>query len=366
MRRMSPKPPQIVDRLPAEPTVGDSLAKPFDLHLSRRGALKGLLGFAGAALVAPALSRMASARSSAPKDKKIRDIDKGRLGTTITMELESAPFPHKNSSYKDSTVIVFVPNHFRVRSDYRIDVLIHFHGYRDTARDAMLRHQMREQFEASKQNAIVIFPQGPVNSDDMDGGKLDEAGGLLSLLTEVRLTLQTSSLQASMGRAGIPNRARIGKCLLSAHSGGFRVLSYCLERGGYDVNEVFLFDALYGRTGTFRDWVAETYPRSGPMSERHKLISFYSGPAPSAENRRLMYFFDKQKIEYVSEEIEGTELSKRDITKARAVFIKTSSTHDRVLFRTNALRDCLYASCLSRFVKTDWFKDTSAPRISPR
>jgi hypothetical protein len=355
-RMVEPDPRAEALSRPAEPEPGPADA-------GRRAFLgkAGLVG--GALLAAPLLSRPAFA---AKKDShKIRDIERGKLGTTITMELEMAPFPHRSSPYRDATVIVFVPHHFRVRSDYRVDTLVHFHGYRDTARDAMLRHQLREQFEASKQNAIAIFPQGPVRADDMDGGKLDEEGGLLGLLTEVRQTLQTPSLQAKMGRAGIPTRARIGKCILSAHSGGFRVVSYCIEKGGFNVNEVYLFDALYGRTGTFRDWVADTWFRKAPDAERHKLISFYSGDAPTAENKRLMYFFDKQGIEYVSEEIEGSELSKRDITKARAVFIKTSSAHDRVLFRTNALRDCLYASCFSRFLKTDWFKDPNAPRISP-
>lgn len=298
--------------------------------------------------------------------KKILDVDVGRRGVTIQMELETAPFPHKSASYKDSTVWVFIPKHFRVKSDYRVDVVVHFHGYRDTALDAMKRHQLREQLHDSKQNAIIIFPQGPVKSEDMNGGKLDEQDGLVNLLTEVRETLQTPSLQARLDRSGIPGKARIGKCILSCHSGGFRVVSYCLERGGFNVNEVYLFDALYGRTGTFRDWVAATYKNAGTMAERHKLVSFYSGEAPTIENKRLMWFFDKDGIEYVHEMVEGAELSKRDITKARAVFIRTQSAHDRVLFSTQALRDCLFASCLGRHVKTDWFKDADQPRIGPR
>jgi hypothetical protein len=310
------------------------------------------------------LAKPALARTSA--NKKIRDVEVGRRGVTIEMELEAAPFPHKTASYKDSTVYAFIPKHFRVKSDYRVDVVVHFHGYRDTALDAMKRHQLREQLYDSKQNAIIIFPQGPVKAEDMNGGKLDEPDGLVNLLTEVRETLQTPSLQARLDRSGIPSKARVGKCILSCHSGGFRVVSYCLERGGFNVNEVYLFDALYGRTATFRDWVAATYKSEGTMAERHKLVSFYSGEAPTIENKRLMWLFDKDGIEYVHEKIEGAELSKRDITKARAVFIRTQSAHDRVLFSTQAMRDCLFASCLGRHVKTDWFKDADQPRIGPR
>jgi len=325
-----------------------------------------LAGAAGMALVAGLVSNVRAADPKAgQKSKKIRDVEVGKRGVTITMDLETAPFPAKGSRYKDPTVIAFVPKHFRVRDDFRIDALVHFHGYRDTAGEAMKRHQLREQLYDSKQNAIMIFPQGPVNSEDMAGGKLDEQDGLVNLLTEVRETLQTPSLQARLDKSGIPTKARIGKVVLSAHSGGFRVVSYCLEVGGFNVNEVYLFDALYGRTGSFQNWVAATYASQGTMAERHKLVSFYSGEMPTIENKRLMWLFDKAGVEYVHEQIEGSELSKRDITKARAVFIRTQSAHDRVLFSTNALRDCLFASCLDRHLKSDWFRNADGPRLDP-
>lgn len=320
-----------------------------------------LVGAAGLVLLTGRAARAASPATS----KKIRDVEVGKRGVTVTMELEAAPFPARGARYKDAAVIAFVPHHFRVKRDYRVDVIVHFHGYRDTAAEAMKRHQLREQLYDSKQNAIIVFPQGPVNAEDMSGGKLDEPGGLVNLLTEVRETLQTPSLQARLDKSGIPSKARIGKCILSAHSGGFRVVSYCLEHGGWNVNEVYLFDALYGRTGIFQDWVVSTYKTGATMAERHKIISFYSGEAPTIENRRLMWLFDKAGVEYVHEQIEGTELSKRDITKARAVFIRTQSAHDRVLFSTNAMRDCLYASCLERHLKSDWFRDADEPRLNP-
>ncbi|MBL8787478.1 MAG: hypothetical protein JNJ59_21420 [Deltaproteobacteria bacterium] len=307
------------------------------------------------------------ARAAAPGAKqKIRDVEVTKRGVTVVMDLETAPFPHKSAGYKDPTVIAYIPAHFRVKKDMRIDTVVHFHGYRDTALEAMKRHQLREQLYDSKQNAIMVFPQGPVKSEDMAGGKLDEQDGLVNLLTEVRETLQSPSLQGRLDKSGIPGKARIGKCMLSAHSGGFRVVSYCLEHGGFNVNEVYLFDALYGRTDIFRDWITATYEKQAPMAERHKLVSFYSGVQPTTENKRLMWFLDKAKVEYMHEQIEGSELSKRDITKARAVFIRTQSAHDRVLFSTNAMRDCLYASCLERMLKSDWFKDADAPRIGPR
>lgn len=330
-------------------------------RLSRRS----FLATAGATAAAAAtLAPTAAFGRKAPS--KIRDIHKGPRGTTIWMDLESAPFPHGRSPWKDPTVIAFIPHHYRVRSDYRVDTVMHFHGYRDTAEAAMQRHQLREQLDDSKQNAIIVFPQGPVKAESPEFGKLDEPRGLLTFLTELRRTLQTPRLQAQLGPAGIPSRARIGQLILSAHSGGFRAVSRCLEHGGFDVGEVYLFDALYGQTPIFRDWIAATWKPRIPMSERRKLVSFYSDGTTAVESRRLMRELDRLKIPYAHELKEGT-ISRRDMTQSRAVFIQTKTSHQGVLWRTNGLTDCLYASGLRRYLDSKWFENAAEPRtISTR
>lgn len=138
------------------------------LGLSRRSFL---LGAAGLFLAPKALAR------TSPLQRKIRDVEVTPQGVTVTMELENAPFPHKSAGYRDATVIAYIPSYFRVKRDQRVDMLVHFHGYRDTAAQAMKRHQLREQLFESKQNAIILFPQGPVRTNDMAGGKLEEKMG---------------------------------------------------------------------------------------------------------------------------------------------------------------------------------------------
>jgi hypothetical protein len=351
--------------MPSSPPDADR-REPAPPGLSRRALLGAALAGLGALVVGPAVANAAPAKKAKqdPRALKVRDIETQKgLGYTLTLELAHAPFPHKSARYKDATVIVFVPHYYRIRAGLKVDALVHFHGYRDTAREAMLRHQMREQLVASGQNAIAIFPQGPVRAEDMSGGKLDEPGGLLALLTEVREVLQLPSLQTKLGRAAIPARARMGRCILSAHSGGFKVVASCLEVGAWNVNEVYLFDALYGKSDVFRDWLAATWRKRGAETERHKLVSFFSGETPIIENRRLMGMLEKGGMKYVSDQLDGAEMTKRDLTKARAVFIRTASSHDRVLFRTQALRDCLYASCLERYVKSNWHDEPDDTRF---
>lgn len=318
------------------------------------GVLLGLclvLGFGG--------TRAASARS------KVRDIEKTRqgrkwIGTTLWLDLENAPFPHGGSAHSDPTVIVFVPRGFAVHRDMKIDAWLHFHGHRDTAERAMKRHQLREQLYESKQNAILILPQGPVLSESSDGGKLDEKRGLLRLLTEVRKTLRSTRLQIALGSSGVPRRARIGRLVLSAHSGGFKVLAHCLDRGGYNVNEVWLFDALYGKVPIFRDWIMSAAHHRKP-AHRHKLINYYSGETLVRQTERLMGALKDRGIAYVSERKEG-ELSRHEISASRVVFIRSKASHQGMIFRSNAVRDCLFASCFRRFRKSQWYRDAEGPR----
>lgn len=324
--------------------------------LSRRA----LLGAATAAVAGlSSLSSNAHA-TSVYKREKIRDIWRGRRGTTIWMDLDTSPFPHKNKPWGDPTTIVFVPHHFRVRGTYRVDTIVHFHGYRDTADDAMKRHQLREQLDDSRQNAILVIPQGPVRAEDPSFGKLDEPDGMLNFLTEVRKTLQSPRLQAQMKASGIPNVARIGKLILSAHSGGFAALTKCIQHGGYDIQEIYLFDALYGRTPVFADWLASDY-HNNKGQLRRKLISFYADKPVIKANERLIRELGRRGVSTVNGLGEGA-ISKQAMTEERAIFIRSQSAHQRVSWSTNALRDCLYASSLERRLKSTWFQDRHAPR----
>lgn len=323
---------------------------------------RGLLGAAAGAL-AWGLARPARAASELPE--KVRAIDRGPRGTTLTLELEHGMFPARGARYTDPTALVFVPDHFRAPDDGRVDAVVHFHGHRTTAEEAMKKHQLREQFDDSRQNAILIMPQGPVRRSDSSGGKLDEEGGLSRFLTEVRSTLQRPALREALGAAQLPKAARIGMLCVSAHSGGFGVTARCLKHGGYDVTEVYLFDALYGELAAFADWVIARRD-VGAARERHKLICYYGRGAPRQNSGVLMRTLQKAGVEVLHEAREG-QLSRAQITKARAVFIRARADHSRLTYQSNALRDCLFASALRRRLASDWFENKDEQRaIEPR
>jgi len=275
------------------------------------------------------------------------------------MSLPSAPFPYKNKRWTDDTVIVFVPHHHRVlRKDRRVDIVVHFHGHNTNAQQAMENHQLREQLADSKQNVILAIPQLAVDASSGHPGKLTQKNGLLNLLRDIRVGLQSKKGRKALGRARLHRRSRIGTVCLSAHSGGYYAAAECLENGGFEVAETYLFDSLYSRGSTFSTWLMGGADR--------KLIAYYSGGRVASQCRRMMRTFDEEKFPYLHEEREGAH-SRAEITTARAVFIKTSASHRGVTHRYNELRDCLYASTLKRRLKSGWFDRKHGARpLNPR
>src|SRR5688572_25992818 len=163
-----------------------------------------------------AASVVGLASSPARAASRVRSIDAQANGTTLWLELDAAPFPHGSAGYQDRTVIVFVPKTFRAergaragshghtlslatRAGARVPLLVHFHGHNTTAERAIVSHALREQLVDSKQNAVLVVPQGPVNASDSSAGKLDAPGGLARMLDEVLRMLVTPEVKAALG-----------------------------------------------------------------------------------------------------------------------------------------------------------------------
>jgi hypothetical protein len=303
-------------------------------------------------------TRRKRARKKA-RPSKVKKIVRSRLGTTFYLHLDNAPFPARGAPYRDPTVVVFVPRYFRIDRDRRLDILLHFHGHRATAAGAIKRFMLDKQLYDSRQNAILVAPQGPVRANDSNGGKLDKPKGLVRFLGELRRTLQRRKVRYALKGAIPSGYLRVGKLVISAHSGGYRVTARCLEHGGFPVSEVYLFDALYAERKAFAKWLLAT--RSGPTRRRHKLVSYMQDGPVVRENLALIRQLEKERFKVHFEKKEGT-LSRRALSHARAIFIRTRTTHSGLQWRNNALRDCLFASTLRRYLRADWYKKSKGPR----
>jgi len=183
------------------------------------------------------------------------------LGEMFVPQFLSAPFPHPDringhiydsktysaqEHYTDSSVVIFIPKGFK--SAESLNIVVYFHGWNNNIDSACAQFNLIEQFCESNINAIFVFPEGPKNSPDSFGGKLEDKNGLKNLIDDV--------LKYLNDQKKIKSEA-VGNIILAGHSGAYRVISFCLMRGGNtkNISDVILFDALYGQTKKYVHWI---------------------------------------------------------------------------------------------------------------
>lgn len=314
-----------------------------------RRALLGLVA-AGLALPGEALAK---------REPTIRDVTQSAIGTTFALWLKSAPFPSPGYAYADQTVVAFVPKHYRAPKGGRLDCLVHFHGHGSLATEAVKQQALREQVYESKQNIILLAPQGAVRASESPPGKLGVEGGLRRMIAEAAQVLASPRAQKSLGKAATPRRPRLGRVAISAHSGGYYPASICLSKGGIAVSEVYLFDALYGEVAAYRDWLV--------AKKSHKLVSYVVSGQVRGYNRQLEAALEARGVACLHEPVTGPKLSRAELVRGRAIFLDVVGTHGGATYGQNQLRDCLFASGFDRHVASGWFKDKEAPRkVDPR
>jgi hypothetical protein len=266
-------------------------------------------------------------------------------GRLLLSAFENAPFPHasRNAGYRykeqffdatnhysDTTVAVFVPKGFRETG--QVDLVVHFHGWQNNVARVLEKYQLIEQLIASGRNAVLVVPQGPRNASDSGGGKLEESGGFARLIQEVRQKLAESG-------AVKKKDFKIGRVIISGHSGGYKVMSFIVERGGLPEppREVWLFDALYAETDKFLDWAGRC--------PQGRLLNIYTDHGGTKdETERMMAALQRQGTPFIK--AEDTEIKPAMLDGAHLVFLHTGLAHDDVLDKHQTFRRFLETSCL--------------------
>ena len=265
------------------------------------------------------------------------------LGQMFVPQFSTAPFPHperKNGHdydgntysaqehYSDSSVAIFIPKGFK--STEKIDLVVYFHGWNNNIDSACAQFDLIEQFSESNKNAIFVFPEGPKNSPDSFGGKLEEKDGLKYLIADVLKYFNDNAMLKP---------TKVGNIILAGHSGAYRVISFCLMRGGLtpNISDVILFDALYGQTEKYVHWI-ENF--------KGRFINIYTDQGGTKyETENLMQDFDGWNIPYFS--TEESKLKLKHLTDNRLIFIHTDLTHNEVISVRKQFRDYLKTSTLT-------------------
>jgi hypothetical protein len=182
-------------------------------------------------------------------------------GRTLLQPFASAPYPHASrenghvyqgklydaaTHYSDSTVAIYIPAGYRDTGS--LDFIVHFHGWNNNVQHVLERYRLREQLDASGRNAILVVPQGPKDAPDSGDGKLElDPGGFARFMSEVASWVHANGKTSS---------DRIGRIVLTAHSGGYGGAGGVLTRGGMNdaITDVILFDAAYAYFDAFANW----------------------------------------------------------------------------------------------------------------
>lgn len=263
-------------------------------------------------------------------------------GRLIIAHFASAPFPHPQRAaghangtnffsaaehYQDDTVALFVPKGFRAHR--KIDFVVHFHGWNDNVANALREYRLPEQFAASARNAILIVPQGPFNASDSFGGKLEDSGGFARFIAEALDTLRANHI--------IDNGAP-GRIILSGHSGGYEVISAILAKGGLteNISEVWLFDALYGKTERFALWFDHHPGRFIDLFTANGGAREESGALMTALTGNEVPFFNADE----------THATPADLRNNHLIFLFSELPHDQVMQTRETFRHFLETSSL--------------------
>lgn len=263
-------------------------------------------------------------------------------GELLITQLSSAPFPHPRRAtghtyqkrlfpadkhYSDSSVALFIPRGFR--QSEAIDLVVYLHGWWNNIDTTLRKYKLPQQLFESGKNAILVVPEGPRNAPDSFAGKLEDAGGLKRFVSDI--------VDFLFRESRVKTRS-VGKIILSGHSGAYHGISFALMRGGMAdvVNEVYLFDALYGQTEKFARWI-DRYPG--------KMIAIYTDSGGTKEETEaLMEDLDGWQIPY--HVLEERSITPADLRNNRLIFIHTDLEHDMVISARMQFREYLKASGL--------------------
>jgi hypothetical protein len=152
-----------------------------------------------------------------------------------------------SAHYNDSSVLLIIPK--QLDTTQKINFIFWFHGWNNNIDTAAEFYQLTRQFIASKRNAVLVLSETARNAPDSYGGKLEQPGIFKALVKDVLRELKKEGF--------VPNTAEPGNIVLAGHSGAFRVIAYILQNGQMNIQEVFLFDALYSQVDKFLHWINE-------------------------------------------------------------------------------------------------------------
>lgn len=218
------------------------------------------------------------------------------------------------TNYSDSSVFVYVPKNFSTGK--KINLVFWFHGWGNNIDTAIKQYQLLEQFDASGRNAIFVFPEGPKNAPDSYGGKLEQPQVFQQLVKEVADKLAENKIIKPKKGLSL-NDYDIS---LAGHSGAYRVISRIINKT--PVNEVILFDAMYGSNEAYLEWLSVP---------EHRFINIYTKDGGTFDNSHwfISKLTDSLHIPLVS--MNEDDVNETVLQNNNKVFMFSNQAHNDVI-----------------------------------
>ncbi len=216
--------------------------------------------------------------------------------------------------YSDSSIFVYVPKNFSAGK--KINLVFWFHGWGNNIDTAVKQYQLLEQFDASGRNAIFVFPEGPKNAPDSYGGKLEQPQVFQALVKEVAGKLAENKIVRSKKIFSLDDY----DISLAGHSGAYRVISRIVNKT--PVNEVILFDAMYGGNDAYLEWLSVP---------EHRFINIYTKDGGTFDNSHWIMnkLTDSLHVPIVS--MNEEEVNETVLQNNNKVFMFSNQAHNDVI-----------------------------------
>ena len=250
---------------------------------------------------------------------RVRGVTFDARGTTLALDLDHAPFPAAPpaaAGYADRTVFVFVPHHHRCRARRQsVAVCPLPRAQLDRrARDGRARAAraaLRQQAERDPRRAAAGGDgRGLVVRQARSAGRASRACSTDALARSARERRRGARRRRRSDRD--PHRARCACRPTRAATTRRRAVRAV---GGVEVNEVYLFDALYAN--------ADVVPRLGDRRQGGRGVRaaqagvlLHRRAADRGESQRLLAELERAGVRCAHEKHEGT-LSREELTRRR-------------------------------------------------
>lgn len=217
-----------------------------------------------------------------------------------------------NNHYRDSSVLIITPK--KLNPNKKVDLVFWFHGWGNNIDTAASHFELIKQFAASRLNAILVLAETTKDAPDSYGGKLEYNNTFKELVADV--------IQKLKKEKAVSKKCEPGHILLAGHSGAYRVMAFILANGNMPVQEVILFDALYGQTDKYLSWI---------QSEKsHRFIDIYTdGGGTDGESKEIVKQLVRLNISI--DTIEEKELTPQFVLTQKILFIHSPHQHNEII-----------------------------------